>query len=338
MADKSLNDWIDFPNLYIQETAVRESLDADSLCTYGIRCLDEALVRIGKSELVTIGADTGAGKSEIALQIAQHNALQGKMVGVYYLEGGSIEAMQRMKWRQISSLYYSEYGRSAPPISYQHWIYNIGTNPLLLEIENRVYEEYRDKLKDKLYFYPSQKAFTIEKFRTSLVDFLEWVEGKLYLDLIVIDHLQFFSLTSTESNEIQEITKVLRAVKDITEYYNKPIILVSHLRKRGKNAGMPTFEDFYGSGNISKISTTSIMLSKKKSDNYAKGIFPTYIRIAKSRVGIPNNYAFLTDFDLNTRTYAETYDIYPVNDMGFTTDNPLATDELPRWARGARYS
>ncbi len=333
MANECLDSWKDYPELYIKEGAEREAIDPDSLCTYGIECLDNALFRILKNDLIVIGADTGSGKSELSLHIAQHNAKNGKTVGVYYLEGGEDEAMRRLKWKQISAEYYKN--PDAEPISYQEWVCNSCSNPELKAVEAKVYEDNKDIYKDKLYFFPSDSDFNLDKFIMSLLDFTEWIEGKLHLDLIIIDHLQYFSLGS-ENKEIKEVTKILKEVKRITEYYNVPIILVSHLRKRGKNPGLPTQEDFYGSGNIAKISSTSILLSKKREDDFQQGIFPTYINIAKSRVGIPSTYAFLTNFNLNIRAYEKDYDIYRINEEGFASSEPLAQEKLPRWAEGAK--
>ena len=185
-----ITDWIDFSDLYVEETKQRESIDPKRLCNYGVKCLDDALHLIGKNELVVIGADTGTGKSELALHIAQHNAMQGKKVGVYYLEGGAFEAMQRVKWKYMSKMYYQEHGASALPISYKKWINNSEHSPLLTEIEGRTFHTLSQKLKNNLYFFPSKEDFTIEKFTMSLLGFLEWVESTLYLDLIVIDHLK----------------------------------------------------------------------------------------------------------------------------------------------------
>jgi hypothetical protein len=341
--EHSLKEWIDFPDLYIKETNYRQDVNPDRLCSYGIPCLDEPLDCIGQNELVVIGAETGSGKSELALNIALKNALEGKTVGVYYLEGGCYEAIQRIKWKYISDEYYKTRDKTAPCISFQKWINNKENNELLICIENKMYNSFGKQLKDKLFFYPSEEDFTLEKFNMSLLGFLEWVEKKLTLDLIVIDHLQYFSLTSPESNEIKEITNILRSVKKLTQYYNKPVILVSHLRKRGKNAGLPTHEDFYGSGNIAKIASTAVMISShvaeddEDSAKIAANLFPTNIRIAKSRAGISPNYCFRVDFDLNTRKYSDKYDMYLVNSSGFTSKEKLKIDKLPGWAEGAKY-
>lgn len=333
MANTLIDDWRKWDDAFKEENEERVNIDPDSLCSYGVKVLDDALFRIGKNELVVIGAETGSGKSELSLIIAQHNAMQGRTVGVYYLEGGHLEAIQRMKWRDITKKYYAEHKGSFTNMDFKQWAFNYNQSQRLSEIEGEIYNEYWDKYKDNLFFFGVNKDFTMEKFQMSLLDFKEVLSSELHLDLIIIDHLQYFSLGKAE-NEITEITKILREVKHITEYYNTPVILVSHLRKRGKNAGLPSHEDFYGSSNIPKISTTSIMISPAVDrDNYSKNIFPTYFRVVKSRVGIRTNYAFLTDFHLDTRSYADEYEIYRVNNLGEVWEDPLPEKEKPRWAR-----
>lgn len=318
---------------YIEETRDRESIEPDRLCTYGVKALDDALFRIGTNELVVIGAETGMGKSELSLNIAQHNAVNGKRVAVYYLEGGHLEAIRRMKWKDITKMYFKDYRFARANVDFKQWMYNYNPEHVLIDIEGKVNNQYREKYKENLYFYPTTKEFTIEKFMMSLLDFHQLLTADLDLDLIIIDHLQYFSLAQAD-NEISEITKILREVKEITEYYNTPVILISHLRKRGKNAGLPGHEDFYGSGNIAKIATTAITIAPDpEGDSLADNIYPTFLRVVKSRVGIRPNYAFLVNFDLKTRSYEEDYQIYRVNELGQPASAPLLENELPKWAR-----
>lgn len=329
--ESTLKDWVDFGQAWEREKNERLLIDYNSLCIYGIRPLDSFLFRIGKDELVVIGAETGSGKSEIGLNIAIQNAKEGKRVAFYYLEGGWKEAIQRIKWREISNRYYKTYTDQGINMDFKRWVYNALPYQLLEDIEKEISEELCGDFKENLYFYPINEDFTVETFMMSLMSFNELLTHSLDLDLVIIDHLQYFSLTKAE-NEITEITKILREVKSITTRYSTPIILISHLRKRGKNSGLPVHEDFYGSGNIAKIANTAIMISPATDkDNLSTNIYPTYFRIVKSRTGVRSNYAFLTDFNLETRSYGKTYQIYKVNSMGEVSEEPLMSDELPRW-------
>jgi len=331
--ESPINDWLPWDEAFRLENTERLDTDPTALCNYGIKLLDDALFKIGKNELIVIGAETGMGKSELSLAIAQHNAKQNKKVALYYLEGGHQEAIRRMKWKDIATEYYKKQYGYEVNMDFIRWLYNDLKSPLLEEIEAEIYKRYKEKYKDNLYLYPVTKDFTLDTLMMSLLSFHQLLSQNLGLDLIILDHLQYFSLGNTE-NEITEITKILRKVKEITEHYNTPVILVSHLRKRGKGAGLPTHEDFYGSGNIAKISNTSIMISPATDrDSYSKNLFPTYFRFVKSRVGVRTNYAFLVDFDMNTRSYGDNYDIFRVNNMGQVASEALSNNEKPKWAR-----
>ena len=313
----------------------RKSIDFDSLCTYGIKPLDDAMGGINKNELVVVGADSGAGKSELSLSIMNHNIERGKKVGMFYLEGGHREAMYRMIWKELYRRY-TKQKIGFSDITYVDWINNKIKDPLLDRILEEIKTEYDEKYKDKFYIASISKDFTLSDLTVSLWDFhnLETRDAKLDLDLIIIDHLQYFSLLEGES-EISSITKILREVKNITNIYSIPIILVSHLRKKMKDRGLPSQEDFYGSSNIPKIASTCITISPLYAEaDFAQGIYPTFFRIVKSRVGVPPSLAMLTDFNLKRREYADEYSVYKINNATNTpAKHPLSYLELPTWAR-----
>jgi len=285
-----MEDWVRSKLLYKETTLARSKMDADKLCKYGVKCLDDALRCIMPNDLVVIGAETGAGKSEIGIHIAQTNAMAGKRVGVFYLEGGRKEAMQRLQWKLITQRYYDpEYDkknycdRIVRPITYLDWACNTldrMESDFVVSIEGEVYADVIFKVDPNMFFYKTDKGFSREDLIKALHSFQE--DKTMFLDLIIIDHLQYFELYG--NNEIMETTEILRECKRITDFYGVPVVLISHLRKRNKDTGMATHEDFYGSGNIAKISSTAIILTPSKEEDYRQGIFPTYIRVVKSRV------------------------------------------------------
>lgn len=337
-----MNDWISISDAFKDEAVSRADINVKDLCTYGIKPLDDSLVCINKNELVVIGADTGVGKSGIALNIARTNVKKGKKVAMYYLEGGYQEAISRMKWRDTCEEYYKNYSHLGLEMDYRKWSLNMIHSKTLMEIENKVWEKYKRDYKDNLYFYSARKGMTVDSFISSLLEFHKLVltedinpfnvQGKLCVDLVIIDHLQYFSLTKSE-NEIFEITEILRTVKGIADNFNVPVVLISHLRKKAKDRGFPGIEDFYGSSNIPKIASTAITLAPSvKNDDIEKNIYPTYIRVAKSRIGVKPSYAFLIDFYLNERKYSDTYSIHKLDNFGHILE-PLEEKEKPRWSR-----
>ena len=335
-----MNEWKGLSEIFIEEQEERLNTKPSELCSYGIKPLDDALLRIGKNELVVIGADSGSGKTEVALTIALTNVLAGRKVAFYHLEGGASEAMARMKWKSITEKYFAK--PMGIDIDYRAWKLHLGQDHRLLDLETAVYEDWKEKLKDNLYLYSSNDPLTIDSFLNSLTDFhtfkkepgSEVVSKHSYgLDLIIVDHLQYFSLTQSE-NEITEITKILREVKNIADCSGIPVVLVSHLRKKGKDRGIPGQEDFYGSSNIPKIASTAITISQASAgESHADGIYPTYFRICKSRIGIRPNLAIMVDFYLHGRSYAEAYKLYRLDEMGNRATEELKPEELPKWAR-----
>jgi hypothetical protein len=334
-----MKDWLTYGEAYLQEDEQRLNIKPDELCSYGIEVLDDPLINIAKNELVIIGADSGVGKSSLILDIARHNAQNKKKVALFYLEGGHLEAIQRLKWRDICELFYKERGEHQfVDMDFRKWALNCGED--LTKLSSRVYAEQKDKYRN-LFLYPISEGFKIEELLDSLLGFHKLVpdktgifakEGVYDLDLIIIDHLQYFSLDK-DDNEITEITKILRECKKITDHHNIPIILVSHLRKKGKDRGLPDQEDFYGSSNIPKIATTAITIAPDtKDDDLSTGIFPTYFRIVKSRIGLRANYAMRCNYNLTLRAYEKKYQIFRLDGLGNILPE-LSEDKLPRWAK-----
>lgn len=333
-----MKDWLSFSDAFKQEEDARLNIDHKNLCTYGIKVLDDPLIAITKNELVIIGADSGIGKSTLVLDIARYNAKRGKKVALFYLEGGHMEAIQRMKWKDICELYYRERGKfEFKDMDFRKWMLNMTD---LTDLSAKVYDTNKDIYKDNLFLYPISAGFKIDELLTSLLDFHTLTdtkfgvfqkEGVYNLDLIIIDHLQYFSL-DRDDNEITEITKIIREVKKISDHHNIPVILVSHLRKKGKDRGLPDQEDFYGSSNIPKIATTAIVIAPDtKEDDIHNNIFPTYFRVVKSRIGLRANYAMRCNFNLNTREYEDEYEIFRLDGLGNIMPK-LEPHELPKWA------
>ncbi len=339
-----MTDFITLNDAFKKEAIVRGDINVDDLCIYGIKPLDDSLVCIPKNELVVIGADSGTGKTEMSLKIAQVNAKRGKKVAIYYLEGGYLEAMARMKWRDMMGEYFRNYSHLGLDMDFRKWSLNMLKYPTLMEIESKLWDRWKIEYNNNLMIY-SGKGLTIDSFTASLIDFHKTIDTQnpfdnkfsLDVDLIIIDHLQYFSLTKSE-NEIFEITEILKTVKNVTESFNIPIILISHLRKKTKDRGLPGQEDFYGSSNIPKIASTAITLTPSSDkDNLRSGIYPTYIRVAKSRVGVKPNYAFLINFYLDRREYDDIYEIVRLDNFGNVAEETLDKEEKPLWSEKKVY-
>lgn len=320
-----------------REYQERINFDPKKAATYGVRCLDHSLRYILPNEVVVIGADTGCGKSEFALHIAKHNARRGLKVYLFYLEGGESEGIRRFKWSDFLSAYYSKYKTH---IEYADWVTNQIPLDILVDVElNILPKMYKENFKDNLHIYPMHNQFNIDDVYLSLThDLKAGVEDKKKMfgaNLIVIDHLHYFNLEDEpQISEIVKLTMILRKCKEIADFHHIPVVMVSHLRKKNKDRGFPDNEDFHGSSNIPKISSTSIIIAPSyRKDSNATLIYPTYFRITKSRVGIKSDYVILNDYDLKRRIYLDDYTIYPINDKGHPSADPFEKHNMPMWAR-----
>lgn len=320
-----------------EEYDERSKIDASKICTFGIKCLDDRLTGILPNDLIAIGADSGKGKSQVILDIAIHNCQRGKKVALFFVEGGPKQAIQRIKWKLISKKYYEKY-KNGTDMDLRKWLVNKTDNRLMFEeIEGLCQLEFKELVGKNLQMYDFDSTFTIKDLENSLGWFKEQrpgtylMEDVLGVDLIIVDHLQYFDVSDSR-NENAEVTKIVKTCKDITNFYNVPIIMVSHLRKRDKDRGLPNQEDFFGSSNVPKIASQAITITPEHSGaDYQYGIYPTFFRICKSRTGAETELATLVNFNSRTGEYDNHYDVYTlVQDKPHTK---LEQGRLPKWAR-----
>ena len=334
---------------YMDEADYRANIEFKNLCKYGIKPLDDALLAIAPKELIVIAAGSGIGKTEISLMISKAAVAAGKKVAHYNLEGGSCEAVQRLKWQYMCQVYYDEYKDEGIEMDYRRWVLNASPHPLFMKLESLAYTKILEMSEDRLFLYDNPEGLNCRSFCESLVRLeglradmgadpllRKHIKGAVGIDLIVIDHLHYFSLTKDE-NENTEITEILKVIKTITEELHIPVVLVAHLRKLPRGHGVPDKEDIFGSSNIHKIANTCLILSPDhEKDDVANGIYPTFIRMAKSRQGLRPNLLINVNFNIHTRKYSDNYELYRCGPLGDVAGEALTEMEKPSWARGPK--
>jgi len=330
-----LSDLHTWYNCWDVENKNRKAIFKDKLCHFGIKALDDAMPFIQKNDLIVIGADSGVGKSELAINISMKNAFAGRKVALYYLEGGDEEAIARVKYNMINKKLFDTHHRY---MNYSDFRCNNVNDPVVDEIEKDIYCELKMKLRNNLWIYRVDTGFTIKNLMGSLFGFhnLENAldggsnEGAIDIDLIVLDHLQYFDL---HKNEIEETTNIIKELKMLADQFKIPVVLISHLRKKSKDRGMPDQEDFYGTSNIPKIATCAVVIcSDKSSVQFSKCVFPTFMRFVKSRTGLRSNYVIKCNFDLRSRSYYDDYEVFYLNANNMIAKEPMRDENLPDWA------
>jgi len=270
---------------------------------YGIECLDDRLKGIMACELVLIGARSGAGKSTIASMIAENN--KDKKVAVISLESEKNDI--------IMTEVYKKYKRAIG----NKWLakrdFVMGKDNLdMLKVSDFAIEEL-EKSKNINMYYRNPEGFNIE----SLKDIISQ-EVEKGVELIVIDHIDYFDMHNPRANENQNISEIMRCIRIMQSSYNVPVVMISHLNKGSRETKIPTQEDFMGTSNKVKEATTVILFAPDddgnlEGDEYIK---KTWICVRKDRVDGYDNKVYNVGFDLLTKEYQNGYEVYRVNYWG----------------------
>lgn len=280
--DNPMDYTISFGDLIRQARDSRQAMKKSDLCSYW-SLIDEYCEGIAPWELVLIWADTGVGKSEIAYNIAIENAIRWKKVLLFSLEWSLEEIAYRYIQREMSKTKKIETKK-----------YRFDWEQYRLE-ENKVVQELEQKLANNLFVF-NKKAKTNLPFIKEMI-----IKTKDKVDMIVLDHLHYISLET--ANENREVWEIMREIKLITDITKKPVVLVSHLRKRDRSKE-PTDQDFHWSSNIPKEATSILLLCKDndREDIVKEYISPTKIILAKSRAWLWK-IVMLADYDMRKKEY-----------------------------------
>jgi len=311
-----------------QDMALAESdmlkRTGQTLMTYGVPFLDDALRGLANDEVVLLGAPSGVGKTEYCIRIALENVKRGYNVHFYSLESSRHEIGTRFMYMNVASMFFKDPDR--PKID----------NLNYLDFYYGKYGSLLDKYKERLFKYPNikklkiyykSKSFGIKEFLTSL----EGISKKT--DLIILDHLHYFDMQT--DNENREMKEIIKKIRHRSQVLNKPIILIAHLRKKDSRVKrlVAALEDFHGSSDIGKIATTAIILGPGKS--LGSGNFETFFRIVKCRKdGSLKYFTIMNIYNKYRNAYADEYKVgrekWTSNGVEFEPINNNL--ELPKWA------
>jgi replicative DNA helicase len=294
---------------------------------YNHAFLDDLLRGIAVNDLIVLGAETGAGKTEFARAIAASNAKQGRRVYYFALEAEPKEIERRTKYAIMLQLLEMNGHPRRQEVNYPDW--------------------YRGKCEDICgeYNEKAERAIALEYsklhtyYRGSKFDHEDI--KRLFLavqsdaDLIILDHLHYVDIE--DENENRGFKKTVKMIRDTALGIGKPVILVVHLRKRDLRAKsiVPEVDMVHGSSDIAKICTRAVMISPARSrPSSDTGIANTFFYVPKDRVGGATGMVALCRFDLRTRSYATQYELGRPSFDGSEFE-PLEYTQIPRWANRA---
>jgi len=305
------------------ELAERKSYGERAL-SYHVPFLDDLLRGIAPHELVLVGAPTGAGKTDLVRIIAQSNARHGKRVHLFALEAERSEIEQRTKYGILAKLA-AHAGRDIDALNYRDWYFGrcehiVGDFNAIAD--RQITSDYRT-----LQTYYRGARFdlrTLERLFKAI---------QRDTDLIILDHLHYVDLDGDGDNT--EYARMLKLIRATALEIGKPVILVAHLRKRDlrDRSVVPAIEAFHGSSEITKVVTSTVMLSPARVIQDRAKWFESYtfLHVPKDRMGGASGYVAACAFDRRFKGYASTYTLGRLNAAGDEWTE-LSVGERPSWA------
>lgn len=201
---------------YIDELQRRTEIEFDGIST-GFKHLDERFKGIKPADLVILAARPAMGKTSLALNIADHNAINNKNVLVFSLEmpeqqliDKSMASTGRINLEALKAGLKAGYKHGYDPTEDRANL----TSAMVL-------------LKDKKLFiddngYQTVNSISIKCKRHQVK------HGPL--DLVVVDYLQLIS-SETKENRTNQIGEMSRKLKLLAKELNCPVICLSQLNR-----------------------------------------------------------------------------------------------------------
>ena len=273
---------------------------------YGVPYLDRELLGMSKSDLVLIGARSGAGKSSLAKIIYQAN--DKTKTALFSLENydGDLEmSLLRKEYNKRTNSIYTARQWQMGPV-------NLNENELgaaLGKIQKDMDGAFIFGRKPPVEYGDS---WTVE----SLTKMIIWC-AQHGIELIIIDHLDYLDRDNPDESDNSHVTELMKSIREAQEL-GAAVVAFSHLRKpagRSDEVVIPNENEFIGSSNKVKQATQVIMFAPAN-DGDSKDGYGTWCRICKNRNGgITGNVAKLT-YMPSTESYKPGYDLYAANYSG----------------------
>lgn len=183
----------------------------------GFSDLDDRIKGIGKNDLILLSADTGLGKTSLALQMADTVASgQDKNVCIFSGEMHGWEILMKiLSKRGVATLDEMQDGE----LNDDQW--------------NRIVNE-RTKLKEDGLYTIRESQPTIYDFRSALRE----ADSEHGIDLAVLDYIQMLKNPSPESMDtVEHLNMVSSELRDFTNDFDIPVLAISRENKGGEIYG-----------------------------------------------------------------------------------------------------
>ncbi len=238
----------------------------------GFADLDALTSGLQKSDLIVLAARPSIGKTSLALNFAEHAAVrEGKTVGVFSLE----MSKEQLVLRLLSS------------------VANIDSQRLrtgfLEEMDFTRLAPAMNALAEAPVFIDDTPNISTMELRTKA----RRLQAESGLDLIIVDYLQLMQSTvsSRDSNRVQEVSEITRGLKGLARELQVPVVALSQLSRQAemRESKEPRLSDLRESGSIEQDSDLVMFLWREKERGGEQEEDPegeiVNLRLAKHRNG-----------------------------------------------------
>ena len=208
----------------------------------GLTGLDQLLSGLNQSDLIILAARPGMGKTSLALNIAQHIAINGKGVGFFSLEMSESQLADRMLSVE-----------SKVPL------FNVMTGKYTDEQEQQLVDAM-GRLSTLPIFVDDTPGLTSLEFRTKA----RRLVAKEHVSLLIVDYLQLMQ-GSNKDNRNQEISEISRGLKIVAKELNIPVMALAQLNRsvEGRTDSTPQLSDLRDSGSIEQDADIVMFIDRK---------------------------------------------------------------------------
>lgn len=248
------------------DTLSRQSSPITGLAT-GYTDFDRLTAGLQPADLIILAGRPSMGKSALAINIAEHVAIQGqKSVAVFSMEMPS----EQLAMRMIGSLSRIDQQRlRTGRLADEDW-------PRLTSTVGVV--------QDARLFIDDTPALSPAELRARA----RRVARDHKLDLVIVDYLQLMQVPGFSDNRVAEVSEVSRALKGMAKELNVPVIALSQLNRglEQRPNKRPVMSDLRESGAIEQDADVIVFIYRDEvydKDSADKGI--AEVIIAKQRNG-----------------------------------------------------
>jgi replicative DNA helicase len=224
LLDKDTQNETEHISEIIMQVATEENDATEETLKTGYSQIDKTCRGLHAGELWTIAADTGKGKTALALNICEYILQSGKNLLYFNLEMSNKGMVKRM----LASISGVEMGLSRADMDHAM------SSADDIEAKLRARTEAKKKLFD-MPFYINEHKQTLQSIYTTVKRLdMQLSRKKKRIDLVVIDYIGLVQCVGRGKNREQEIAEVSRFNKSLAKDFKIPVLQLAQVN-RDKN-------------------------------------------------------------------------------------------------------